>query len=60
MIYGHLIPVFFPRVVSLSFLFSVFSAVAIVDTTYTKKSDATGAGNGILTPTWAIGWSGLQ
>lgn len=30
MIYGHLVPVCFPRVVSLSFLFSVFSASVIV------------------------------
>ena len=33
--------------------------VPIVDTTYTIKSDAAGAGNGILTPAWAAGWSGL-
>ncbi|MFY1047680.1 hypothetical protein [Chryseobacterium sp. GP-SGM7] len=39
---------------------SAGTTVAIIDTTYTKKSDATGAGNGKLTPTWAIGWSGLQ
>ena len=36
------------------------TAVAIADSTYFKKPDATGAGNGISTPTWAIGWSGLQ
>lgn len=36
------------------------ATVPIVDTTYTKKPDATGAGNGILTPAWAVGWSGLQ
>ncbi|WP_435524662.1 hypothetical protein [Chryseobacterium indoltheticum] len=36
------------------------ATVPIVDTTYTKKPDATGAGNGVLTPAWAIGWSGLQ
>lgn len=35
------------------------ATVSIIDTTYTKKPDATGAGNGILTPTWAAGWSGL-
>lgn len=34
--------------------------VPIVDTTFTEKADATGAGNGKLTPTWATGWSGLQ
>ncbi|REC43329.1 hypothetical protein [Chryseobacterium sp. 5_R23647] len=39
---------------------SAGATVPIVDTTYTKKPDATGAGNGILTPTWAFGWSGLQ
>ncbi len=39
---------------------SAGATVPIVDTTYTKKPDATGAGNGILTPTWALGWSGLQ
>lgn len=33
--------------------------VPIVDTTYTEKADAVGAGNGILVPTWATGWSGL-
>lgn len=27
--------------------------------TYTEKADATGAGNGTSTPTWAAGWSGL-
>jgi hypothetical protein len=36
------------------------ATVPIVDTTYTKKPDATGAGNGILVPSWAVGWSGLQ
>lgn len=36
------------------------TTVPIVDTTYTKKPDATGAGNGILVPSWAVGWSGLQ
>ncbi|WP_210151173.1 hypothetical protein [Chryseobacterium scophthalmum] len=39
---------------------SAGAPVPIVDTTYTKKPDATGAGNGILTPAWAVGWSGLQ
>ncbi|MGO4710084.1 hypothetical protein AB4Y90_13395 [Chryseobacterium sp. 2TAF14] len=39
---------------------SAGATVAIIDTTYTKKPDATGAGNGILTPSWAVGWSGLQ
>lgn len=39
---------------------SLGATVPIVDTTYTKKPDATGAGNGILTPAWAVGWSGLQ
>lgn len=34
--------------------------VPIVDTTFTEKTTATGAGNGILTPTWATGWSSLQ
>lgn len=34
--------------------------VPIIDTTFTEKTDATGAGNGILTPAWATGWSGLQ
>jgi len=39
---------------------SLGATVPIVDTTYTKKPDATGAGNGILIPSWAVGWSGLQ
>lgn len=34
--------------------------VPVVDTTFTEKADATGAGNGKLTPDWATGWSGLQ
>lgn len=38
---------------------SAGAAVAIIDTTYTKKSDAIGAGNGIAAPSWALGWSGL-
>lgn len=36
------------------------TSVTILDNTYTEKLDATGAGNGVLTPTWALGWSGLQ
>lgn len=36
------------------------ATVPIVDTTFVEKSNATGAGNGILTPTWATGgWSSL-
>jgi len=36
------------------------ATIPIVDTTFVEKSDATGAGNGILTPTWATGgWSSL-
>ncbi|CAA7386986.1 hypothetical protein [Chryseobacterium fistulae] len=35
------------------------TGVPILNDTYTEKIDAKGAGNGILTPTWAIGWSGL-
>ncbi|MNL52464.1 hypothetical protein D3C87_1756450 [compost metagenome] len=35
-------------------------SVTILANTYTEKPDATGAGNGILTPAWAVGWSGLQ
>jgi hypothetical protein len=34
--------------------------VPIVDTTFTEKPDALGAGNGVSTPAWATGWSGLQ
>lgn len=34
--------------------------VTILDDTFTENTASTGAGNGILTPTWAIGWSGLQ
>lgn len=33
--------------------------VPIVDTTFTEKPDAFGAGNGTATPAWAAGWSGL-
>jgi len=36
------------------------TSVTILADTYTEKPDATGAGNGESTPTWAIGWSGLQ
>jgi len=36
------------------------TSVTILANTYTEKPDATGAGNGILTPAWAVGWSGLQ
>ncbi len=34
--------------------------VAITDTTFTVKNDATGAGNGMSSPAWAVGWSTLQ
>jgi hypothetical protein len=34
--------------------------VAITDTTFTVKNDATGAGNGMASPAWAVGWSTLQ
>lgn len=34
--------------------------VAIIDTTFTVKNDAIGAGNGMGSPAWAVGWSGLQ
>jgi len=36
------------------------SAVTILPSTYTEKSDATGAGNKLGNPTWATGWSTLQ
>ena len=36
------------------------TTVPIIDTTFTEKADAMGAGNGLLTPTWATGWSTLQ
>ncbi|MCD1118399.1 hypothetical protein [Chryseobacterium turcicum] len=36
------------------------TAVTISPNTYIEKTDATGAGNGILIPSWAVGWSGLQ
>jgi len=39
---------------------SAGTAVTILANTYTEKTDANGAGNGENTPTWAIGWSGLQ
>ncbi|MDQ0593159.1 hypothetical protein QFZ37_001528 [Chryseobacterium ginsenosidimutans] len=34
--------------------------VPVVDTTFTEKTDALGAGNGTASPAWAIGWSSLQ
>jgi len=34
--------------------------VAITDTTFTVKNDAIGAGNGMSSPAWAVGWSTLQ
>jgi len=36
------------------------TSVTILPNTFTEKTDATGAGNGESTPTWAVGWSGLQ
>ncbi|WP_312901733.1 hypothetical protein [Chryseobacterium taichungense] len=36
------------------------SDVAIQSSTYTEKEDATGAGNQLASPAWAIGWSSLQ
>jgi hypothetical protein len=36
------------------------STVTIQSSTYTEKSDATGAGNMTANPAWAIGWSTLQ
>lgn len=36
------------------------AAVTIKDSTYIIKNDATGAGNGMASPAWAVGWSGLQ
>jgi hypothetical protein len=36
------------------------AGTVILSNTYTEKSDATGAGNGMSTPTWAAGWSALQ
>ncbi|MEA1847329.1 hypothetical protein U9K52_00260 [Chryseobacterium sp. MHB01] len=36
------------------------STVTILPSTYTEKSDATGAGNKLASPAWAIGWSTLQ
>lgn len=38
---------------------SLGANVPIVDTTYTEKATATGAGNGISAPLWAAGWAGL-
>ncbi len=36
------------------------STVTILPSTYTEKSDATGAGNKLASPAWATGWSTLQ
>lgn len=36
------------------------SNVAIQSSTYNEKADATGAGNQLASPAWAIGWSSLQ
>jgi hypothetical protein len=36
------------------------SSVTILPSSYTEKSDATGAGNKLASPAWAIGWSTLQ
>lgn len=36
------------------------SNVTIQSSTYNEKSDATGAGNQLANPAWAIGWSSLQ
>ncbi|KFF00159.1 hypothetical protein IX39_05730 [Chryseobacterium formosense] len=33
--------------------------VTILANTYTENASATGAGNGVNTPTWATGWAGL-
>lgn len=38
---------------------SAGASVDVKANTYTVKADATGAGNGTATPTWATGWSGL-
>ncbi|WP_294296673.1 hypothetical protein [uncultured Chryseobacterium sp.] len=35
------------------------ATVTLLSNTYTEKSDATGAGNKMGNPAWAIGWSGL-
>lgn len=35
------------------------AAVTILANTYSENASATGAGNGINTPTWATGWAGL-
>ncbi len=35
------------------------ASVTLLSNTYTEKSDATGAGNKMGNPAWAIGWSGL-
>lgn len=39
---------------------TVGTNVAIIDTTFTVKNDAIGAGNGVASPAWAVGWSTLQ
>ncbi|MCX8532827.1 hypothetical protein [Chryseobacterium luquanense] len=39
---------------------SAGTAVTILANTFTENIASTGAVNGELTPTWAIGWSGLQ
>lgn len=36
------------------------SSVTILPSTYSEKSDATGAGSKLGSPAWAIGWSTLQ
>lgn len=38
---------------------SAGASVDVKANTYTVKADATGAGNGTATPTWASGWAGL-
>jgi len=35
------------------------AAITILANTYSENASATGAGNGINTPTWATGWAGL-
>lgn len=36
------------------------SIITILPSSYSEKSDATGAGNKLASPAWAIGWSTLQ
>ena len=43
-----------------SFKSTAGTNVAVIDTTFTVKNDATGAGKGMGSPAWATGWSGLQ